>query len=221
MPADAELEAAILANPDDDAAYLVYADYLMARDDPRGQLIVIQAQAEEEPEKARRAVLRKAAGALIDQHREYFLGPLAKLDPSGKRSGLVWRCGYVRKLELEWEEDMDPDEADRQLATILVHPSYRFIIELELGPLYDWEGDAHVQGFVDTLVAIGQPEALRLLQLSRPSLNAVSTASESFGELIAKLTRLRRITIRERALDKARPTDPIHELSIRRRKARS
>jgi uncharacterized protein (TIGR02996 family) len=215
---DAELEAAILADPDDDAAYLVYADYLMARDDPRGQLIVMQTQAEEEPDKSRRGVLRKAAQALIDQHRAYFLGPIAELDPAGKRTALAWRCGYVRKLELEWDEDTDPDEAEEELATILVHPSYRFVVDLQLGPLFDWDRQPHIQGFIDKLVAIGKPEALRVLQLARPSIEYVSTASESFGELIAKLPRLSRITIRERALDKPRPTDPIHELSIRRRR---
>ncbi|MBA3538368.1 MAG: TIGR02996 domain-containing protein, partial [Deltaproteobacteria bacterium] len=39
-----KLEAAILADPDDTAAYLVYADWLQSRGDPRGELIVLQHQ---------------------------------------------------------------------------------------------------------------------------------------------------------------------------------
>ena len=37
-----ELEQAILANPDDEAAYEVYADWLQGEGDPRGELAAVQ-----------------------------------------------------------------------------------------------------------------------------------------------------------------------------------
>lgn len=37
-----ELEGAIAADPGDPNAYLVYADWLQARGDPLGELIVVQ-----------------------------------------------------------------------------------------------------------------------------------------------------------------------------------
>ena len=65
----AELEAAILENPDDDAPYLVYADWLMASGDPRGELIVMQHDADE-AEGNRKKALRRAANTYFEKHAQ-------------------------------------------------------------------------------------------------------------------------------------------------------
>jgi uncharacterized protein (TIGR02996 family) len=75
---DAALEAAIIANPDDDAAYLVYADWLLARGDPRGDLIALQHA--DKPESA----------ALLEQHLGDWLG----ISDLG-RVRLTWRWGFI------------------------------------------------------------------------------------------------------------------------------
>ena len=77
-PIAAEFEAAILENVDEDAAYLVYADYLMAKNDPRGELIVTQLNVDE-ADGPRKSQLKKATKALLEKHADYFLGPLAAI----------------------------------------------------------------------------------------------------------------------------------------------
>src|SRR5262245_51595688 len=58
---NAKLEAAIAADPDDADAYLVYADWLQAQGDPRGELIVLA-----------HANKAKAAAKLIAANMEHF-----------------------------------------------------------------------------------------------------------------------------------------------------
>jgi uncharacterized protein (TIGR02996 family) len=75
-----ELLADIVATPDDDGPRLVYADWLLDRGDPRGELVNAQC-ALERAERADRPVdetepLRKAARQLIDQHESTWLDPL-------------------------------------------------------------------------------------------------------------------------------------------------
>jgi uncharacterized protein (TIGR02996 family) len=72
----ADLLAAVYADPESDAPRLVYADYLQARGDPRGELIILQIQrargeATDKTLARERALLRKHAGAL--------LGPLSSV----------------------------------------------------------------------------------------------------------------------------------------------
>jgi hypothetical protein len=183
---------------------------------------VLQHQEAEEPNKAKRTALAKAATALIEQHRPQFLGPLAA-GTLNAQTTLAWRCGYVRKLSCEWDGQWrhDPDEAHRELAAILTHPSFRFVVELEIGLQFDYDNHPDVQWAIDALVELGQPQALRVLQLERESIWGVSTATANFGDLIAKLPQLHKIKMLERAGHKPSPDDPIHELMIRRRRSKS
>src|SRR5947208_2415677 len=75
-PGEAQLLAAIHAHPGDDELRRVYADLLLERGDPRGELIVLQ--------------LRRAAGeaseremeqerALLKRYAKAWLGPLARV----------------------------------------------------------------------------------------------------------------------------------------------
>ena len=219
-----KLEDAILADPDDDAAYLVYADWLLAQNDPRGELIVLQHQAEE-ADGARRAKLRRTASQFLESHAAYFLGPLHERSGEERdvdaRYKAHWRTGYVRKLELDWGHSRayDPELVCKELAAILEHPSFRFVLDLQLGPVFFHSRHADVQEVVATLVAIRRPEALRTLSLGHTSVSDVSTGTADFGELTATLGQLRKITLRERNFDRAKPSDKVHELTIRRRRS--
>ena len=220
-----KLEDAILADPDDDAAYLVYADWLLAQNDPRGELIVLQHQAEE-ADGARRAKLRRTASQFLESHATYFLGPLHERSKGRKyeddaRYEAHWRTGYVRRLELDWSRSgaYDPDLVCKELAAILEHPSFRFVLDLQLGPVFFHSRYADVQEVVATLVAIRRPEALRTLSLGHTSVSDVSTGTADFGALTATLGQLRKITLRERNFDRAKPSDKVHEMTIRRRRS--
>jgi uncharacterized protein (TIGR02996 family) len=68
-----ELQGAIHAAPDDDAARLVYADWLQERGDPRGEFIQLQfARLRETP--SPKALKREAS--LLRAHRAAWLGPV-------------------------------------------------------------------------------------------------------------------------------------------------
>ena len=104
---NAELEAAIEASPDDPGPYLVYADWLQLRNDPRGELIVMQHGNE----------LARAA-RLIEQHATLLCGDA--LHFNDRR--LTWRWGFLETATLDYHE----------LHKLLEHPSGRFLRELVL-----------------------------------------------------------------------------------------
>ncbi len=213
-----DFEAAMLENPDDDAAYLVYADWLIGQGDPRGELIVTQHDADE-AEGARRTALRRSAKALLDKHAAYFLGPLAT--PSATHdSKLVWRYGYVRKLELQWHRTASKRSTDRGafdlIESVLLHPSFQFVIELQLGCIYDKYGDMELQAVIDMLASMRRPTAVRTLDLGITGGYVVDTAFGELSEIVAALPRLRRIRLRERGRNDPSPDDPVHEMMIKR-----
>lgn len=113
-----DLVAQIAAAPDDAGPYLVYADWLQQRGDPRGQLIVLQATGAPEAEQR----------ALIDAHLE-LRGPDVGLDPA---PAIAWEYGYWRRLELGaygWAPD---DRALAGAAAFAGAPSARFLRELSI-----------------------------------------------------------------------------------------
>lgn len=86
----------VAENPDDDAPRLVYADWLLQKDDPWGELIQLQIAAAERPltneEKQREAELMAA-------HQKRWLGPLAEgiQDP-------VFKRGFLHACQLVWSQ---------------------------------------------------------------------------------------------------------------------
>ena len=66
MVSDAELLAQIYANPDDDALRAVYADALLERGDPRGELITLQLERTRAGAPAEAQVARLARAAWQD-----------------------------------------------------------------------------------------------------------------------------------------------------------
>jgi uncharacterized protein (TIGR02996 family) len=74
------LEAALAAEPDDFAAHMAYADFLMEQGDPRGEFIAVQL-ALEDPTRSpdERKKLRQREQSLLEKHEREWLGELAPL----------------------------------------------------------------------------------------------------------------------------------------------
>jgi uncharacterized protein (TIGR02996 family) len=147
-----ELEQAILANPDDESAYLVYGDWLQTQGDPRGELITVSAQAA----RTNDPKLKAAAGELFAGHEAHFLGPLAKYRKTfdgSDRDTMTWRWGFVESLRIAFDhysnEELEVDLGD-VLATFLAHPSCRFVTEVVVG-LNRQDPDQEYQSVLDAL----------------------------------------------------------------------
>lgn len=88
---DAKLEAAIRARPDDQAAYLVYSDFLQSAGDPLGELIAVQVALTKKKDPA----LSKRSSALIKK--------LALLEPD--LGDLSFKWGLLESVRLENHRD--------------------------------------------------------------------------------------------------------------------
>lgn len=90
MAVSEELEAAIRANPDAVEPYLVYADWLQAQADPRGELIALMA------EPAPTSSVQSAIDHLMAEHAQHLVGALA--DHGTIR--LTWRWGFLESAHV-------------------------------------------------------------------------------------------------------------------------
>src|SRR4051812_21044218 len=83
-PINAELDARILANPDDVAAFLAYADWLEAKGDPRAKLIRLGEQRQKHPDAPQ---LLDEEERLVAANRGRWLG--------GLPVQCEWRLGFL------------------------------------------------------------------------------------------------------------------------------
>jgi len=153
---DPELEALIARDPGDEEPYLVYADWLQARGDPRGELIAIQhALAHGGGEEARTTEAR-----LLAEHPRHLLGDLGA---APELAELRWRLGFVEHAAL-FVGDPGSSYLDPQtlLRSFLAHASARFLRELVLVPRGEEEQ------LTAGLAAASRPSLTRL-QLGAPS----------------------------------------------------
>ncbi|MER2563611.1 MAG: TIGR02996 domain-containing protein [Myxococcaceae bacterium] len=96
----ATLLAAISANPDDDAARLVYADWCLERQDPHGEFITLQFKANKTKEESKReAELQKKHGAA-------WLGALAKVT----LKDVTFRRGFASKVVARFKGQRDVEQ---------------------------------------------------------------------------------------------------------------
>jgi uncharacterized protein (TIGR02996 family) len=177
----AELEQAVIAAPDDPAAYLVYADWLQAQGDPRGELIVVHHRAPDD------------AGELIERHAAHLLGPFATAKP--ETFHLEWQLGFIKKATIGWETPGDDAQgafggSEHELVAFLRLPSARFIQELALGPI-PGEDDMSLCGLAAAIEAV-RPPCLRKLYLGDTAnwdISSTSTAAPS-SESVPRLQSL-------------------------------
>jgi uncharacterized protein (TIGR02996 family) len=166
---DALLDA-IARDPEDPAPYLVYADWLQARGEPRGELIALQGAGDDHPGDHR---ITDAALDHLRAHAASYLGALAPFvgEPDGEQYlDLRWRHGFIgsaalhawgrsrRHSTFELLRSLSPAQA---LAELLQLESARFLTRLSIGPHYD---DRNGQFVSDVLTDIAVP-SLRSLWL--------------------------------------------------------
>jgi uncharacterized protein (TIGR02996 family) len=123
------LEDALVANPDDRAAHAAYADLLMERGDPRGELIQVQLTLDQLPRKSpQRDALRRRYAALAVEQGRALLGDLAPYlleRPSTYAEPFRFRLGwldvlYVDRLDVALARALARAPETRLLSTLRV-----------------------------------------------------------------------------------------------------
>jgi len=188
----AALEARIAEDPDDEAAYAVYADGLQRQGDPRGELIALQLAREAELARggAARSKLATAIAKLVAREAGVLLGGLAALVPDVRELAaepLIWRRGFLHRVVLD---SRARGPVGPIVAQVLAHPSGRFVRELAVR--CDDLDDAHQ--VIDAL-ADRPPAALRELEL------LVRGQLLDLGALWPAVPGLRRVGVVARAFD--------------------
>jgi uncharacterized protein (TIGR02996 family) len=190
-PREQALEAEILADPDNPAAYGVLGDWLEQHGDPRGPLIALQI-----------AKLDAQAKKHLAAHGDYLLGPLAQL----ATDDLSWQFGFIRKVHLHADRHAP---LDGWLARVLDHPSARFLGELSLG------GNARATEAIAVLAERAPPtlRALRLwsmwqqelgpLWAAMPELRRLSLAGQALALGALELPELERLEVTDSELSNA------------------
>jgi uncharacterized protein (TIGR02996 family) len=109
------------ARPRDREQLLVYADWLQARGDPRGELIAVQDLEATTSNQAEFEQARARARTLVEE--------VEQLCPPLPESGVwaVWERGFVRRLELSGDGSGGWDE---WIAAIMDHPSLALVEHL-------------------------------------------------------------------------------------------
>jgi uncharacterized protein (TIGR02996 family) len=130
MPRNLDLEAAIAANVDDPDAYLVYADWLIAQGDPRGELITTQHAMRGQQNPAEFMTFKKREEALRTQHLASWLGPVAGL--ALHRIKIDWRTGFVHAVRIEGPSNTTEVSFAELVTEVLASPIARFVRTLTL-----------------------------------------------------------------------------------------
>ncbi|HEU0030176.1 MAG TPA: WGR domain-containing protein [Kofleriaceae bacterium] len=151
-----ELEKAIDANPYDEDAYSVYADWLQDQGDPRGELIALFLGKKD-----------KQAKALIQKQKAYFLGPLAEHQQTydgEDTDAFTWKYGFIHALRLSHDHYANDEWKGRLvdvLDEVLRHPSGRFLTEITFVFNND-PNESTLQPLID-LLAKRAPKTIRKL----------------------------------------------------------
>lgn len=153
---DVDLLREIAAAPESAAPYLVYADTLLQRGDPRGELVIVQ-HALETADVFETVELRRREAALFEAHLDEWLGDLAQY-----RDCLIlrWARGFIHGARLRLRER--PQLRAPVLRALLETPIAALVVDLRIGP----HRYAHhsTQPLLDELCA-RWPLALRRLHL--------------------------------------------------------
>ena len=134
------LEQAIFDDPDDREAWQVYGDWLQQQEDPRGELILLDLA-----EGISAAELEARRAAILAEHRERLLGPLANVlgDPALDQAlELEWSRGYIVRVKVGCSDEDYEGPPIPELVTALVQsPATRFLRSLWIGTSFDEDED--------------------------------------------------------------------------------
>jgi uncharacterized protein (TIGR02996 family) len=170
----ADLEAMLRNEPDNLAHRLVYGDWLLAHQDPLGELIARQLAVASAPD---HPALERAASSYLRERANVLFGPLAEYLDLIVR--LEWRGGFIEAATLgKPAGDSEPYEGAILLRWLLEHRTAMLLRELELHPFdYSWGRD-QLRAMLDVL-----------FERPRPLLRRLTVGQASTGEL-GELTRL-------------------------------
>lgn len=189
--------AALLAGEQDPDIWLLYADWLQERGDPRGELIACQPPYHDLEQGVR-------ANAIIKEHGDYLLGIFSGAEFHDLPLEWSWRRGYIETAELYvnrvWEGD-DWDQATLTEALVAL-PSVRFIRELTLGCPSVHETDVD-QATQEALARCGPFPALTTLRfITNDAEEMLSwTRTGDLGHLTETAPNLRALHIQAGALE--------------------
>jgi len=162
MPArNSELEGQIAKSPGDPAPYLVYADWLAEKGDPRGELITLSVALEKDPANTK---LAERAQALHADHDAEWLAGVAGQDAIA----VTWKYGFLESARLGGAGDYDdtPEvELGELYAKLAPLPSAALLRDLTFGAFGNDDGEPtwHASWLVDH----GVSPALRRLAFDK------------------------------------------------------
>lgn len=125
-----QLIAAIENDPDDVENYRVYADWLEANGQPRGQLIQMDILRARLTDRAKQEHLRRRIAEYFAQNRVHFANGLPGWQVASYETmhgELRWRYGFIYAAQLS-----SGPEAPQRLYELFESPSGRFLVELGL-----------------------------------------------------------------------------------------
>ncbi len=184
------LEAEILAARDSIDPHLVYADWLLGKNDPRGELIVAQHQLAERPGDKKR---QQAASRILADRGDYFVPAGLAASRSSESS---WHLGYLDRVRLA-RRTARTTPLDAVLVELLAHPSARFLRGLVLGPLGD-DGPYKYGPLVAAICATPPPLLVELVvgDFTPRDTTLQFTQIGNASPLLAKLPQLRTLVLR-------------------------
>jgi uncharacterized protein (TIGR02996 family) len=189
MASNPELEARLVANPDDTDGFRVYADWLQAEGDPRGELVAVQVELAQRAD----ASLAAREQELLAAHGAEWLGGLAGVDPK-KDLAVTWRNGFVRAVRIgppvEAYKTSELDFVDA-IAKLAALPGLAFVDELVIGAVEEADSPRAWSGCVQALATHGAPPNLRALTFTRGGYWDISWTD--LGDLSASYPRLSRL----------------------------
>lgn len=168
MARNPDLEAKLIADPTNTDAYLVYADFLQSKGDPRGELITLH-----------HAGKTKEAEELLEARADELYGPLKnyrKAFDGTADHAFTWRNGFIRSARLSFDSNsVDEVEVDDDveisletgLAELLRHPSGMLLEELVI-PINMLDDGAYFEPLVKVIAEHGAPtlKSLRIGEFS-------------------------------------------------------
>lgn len=196
-----ELEAQIRARLTDPGPYLVYADWLQQRGDPRGDLIAMHAQLAAAPGDTK---LAKAVAAFLDANGSYLLPPaLDDLLRAPKRAGdetfrctATWRMGFLDRVRIARKKSTKLDVV-ALVADVLRHPSSVFLRALAFGPLGTPAETSYIE-IIRELTKGTIPSTIEEIELGdfAPDVDLAFVRTGSLNPLLAAAPALRRLAVR-------------------------
>jgi uncharacterized protein (TIGR02996 family) len=172
---DPSLEKVIAGSPDDPAGYLVYADWLQAQGDPRGELVSLQHSLSEKADPA----LAKREKQILSSNGS-FIGGIEK-----ELATVTWRWGFIDSVRIFNKKDWMDNSFDVMPITrqIFGSPAAAFVRELKLGVIR-WEmNDKDVAQILGEVAKLGAADKIRVLRLGDVHDIDIDLAHHPLGKL--------------------------------------